>query len=380
MRGLLVSSFSLALASNSLAVDAVSARKSAFRPGQKPQGGPVTVFLSHSDEGTPAALQTESLQNSGHIFIGDVVLGGDQKLSMLFDTGSGNLVVPAKTCVSDGCEGHRRFRAEDSSSGHFDFSKGHLELSFSTGKIAGNGFQDNVCIKGACGTANFVVASILSDDFKKYNFDGILGLGPPDQALGPGYNVINALVKSGALPRAMFALALQPGGDDSVATLGGYDPGAVKAGSSIQWLPVHWHRNEWAISLMDVTVAGERLHACLADQCRAVVDSGCAGIVLPQQAARRLHEQFQIPSASVFDCEIKSSLPQLGFIIGNSTYTVGPDAYIEVSKVDPSKCRTMIHQVDDFSTRSVVLGHAFLFGHYAVFDQENLQVGLAPSG
>eukprot|EP00746_Dinoflagellata_sp_MGD_P034522 gnl/MRDRNA2_/MRDRNA2_18243_c0_seq1.p1 gnl/MRDRNA2_/MRDRNA2_18243_c0~~gnl/MRDRNA2_/MRDRNA2_18243_c0_seq1.p1 ORF type:complete len:383 (+),score=49.74 gnl/MRDRNA2_/MRDRNA2_18243_c0_seq1:61-1209(+) len=381
MRGLSCSSFYISLTYNAFAVDAAYARASAFRLGQKPHGGPVTVLLSHFDDGESpyVGMKTESLQNSGHVFIGDVVLGGDQKLSMLFDTGSGNLVVPAKTCVSDGCEGHHRFRPEDSSSGHFDIGKGSIELSFSTGKIAGNGFQDSVCIQGACGPAHFVVASVLSDEFKGYHFDGILGLGPPDQALGPGYNVINALVQAGALPKAMFALALQPGHDGSVATLGGYDPSAIKAGSTMQWLPVRWHRSEWAIPVNDVSVAGERIHACVANRCRAVIDSGCAGIVLPQQAARRLHEQFQIPSSSVFDCGNISALPPLSIMIGNSTYTIGPEAYVEVSKVDSSKCRTLIHQVDDFSTRSVVLGHPFFFNHYVVFDQENLQIGIAPS-
>lgn len=372
------SSFCLAVTWNLLGVDATFARTSAFLLGQKPiqkQDSPVTVLLSQVDDGTPST-RTESLLNNGNVFVGDIVIGDDQKLSMLFDTGSGNLVVPAKACKSDGCEGHRRFHAEDS---QFDASKGSVKLSFSTGHIAGNGFKDKVCIQEACGPANFVVANVLSDEFKLYHFDGILGLGPPDEALGPGYNVLDALVHSGALPRRMFALALRPGTDGSVATLGGYDPGAIKAGSSIEWFPVRWHRSEWAIPLTDVTVAGQRLHACLGDRCRAVVDSGCSGIVLPAEATRRLHQEFQVPSRSVFDCSSISTLPPLGFMIGNNTYTVDPQAYVEVSKVDPTKCRLLIHQVDDFSTRSAVLGQAFLLNRYAVFDQEKLQVGLAPS-
>lgn len=370
----------MALTCNALVVYAARARTSSLRLGHEPSG-PVFVLLSSVDDDAVATpgMKTESLHNSGHVFIGEVILGGDQKLSMLFDTGSGNLVVPSKTCVSDGCEGHRRFRAEDSDTGKFDFSRGSIELSFSSGKIIGNSFRDNVCIQGACGAADFIVASVLSEDFNRYRFDGILGLGPPDQALGPKYNVIDALVRSGALPKAMFALALRPFKDGSVATLGGYDASAIKAGSSLQWLPVRWHRSEWAIPLTDLVVAGERMHACLGDRCRAVVDSGCSGIVLPEKATRRLHEQYQIPSASVFDCANNSALPQVGFMIGNITYTIGPEAYVEVSKVDPSKCRLLIHQVDDFSTRSAVLGHPFLFNHYAVFDQENLRVGLAPS-
>lgn len=371
-----MSIFCLVLTWNVFIVNAAFRRTSASSLGQK-ASAPVTVLLSQADGGTPV-MKAETLQNPGNVFVGDVVLGGDQKLSMLFDTGSGNLVVPASTCVSDGCAKHHRFHAEDSSSGQFDVSKGSVELSFSTGKISGNGFRDNVCIQGACGSAHFVVASVLSDEFKAYHFDGILGLGPPDEALGPGYNVLDALVRSGALPKAMFALALRRGKEGSVATLGGYDPTAVKKGSSIEWLPVRWHRSEWAIPLTDITVAGERMHACIGDRCRAVVDSGCAGIVLPQQAARHLHQQFQVPS-SIFDCSNKSTLPPLGFMIGNSTYTVGPDAYVEVSKIDPTKCRLQIHQVDDYSTRSAVLGHPFFLNHYVIFDQERLQIGLATS-
>ena len=50
-----------------------------------------------------------------------------------------------------------------------------------------------------------------------------------------------------------------------------------------QWLPVDGRHGEWALPMQDVTFGDEVLEAFGTDGCRAVLDSGCGGIVLPAE-------------------------------------------------------------------------------------------------
>lgn len=314
---------------------------------------------------------TEPLQFDHHVFTCQVLLGDGHTFSALVDTGSGNLVVPGEACNTPACKRHQRFRPEEDDDGHFiRAASSEISLSYSTGHLTGNGFESRVCLdKEICGQAGFVVAAYESDDFKPFQFDGILGLGPPHQAAQEDFNIVGALARQGALGAPVFSLVIRASGISTLSFGGGEDPGDAEA-----WLPADSRHGEWAIPLADIVVDSTMQRLCPSSAgCRAILDSGCAGIAVPKEAAAKLTKAL-----AASDCSSVSDLPTLGFAIGNRTYNVAPEQYVEVSESDPSRCRLRVQAIDDGeATRTVILGLPFLTGKRVTFDQGAMRIHIA---
>lgn len=174
-------------------------------------------------------------RSSNAPLLAEIRLGDGQVFVALVDTGSGSLAVASADCSSRGCEGHRRFRPQDDESGRF-LSKeaSDVHISYAGVQLSGSGFESRVCLGDACGRAGFVVAAWESDAFRGLDFDAILGLGPPRQAVARGFNILEAMVSQGSLPRAAFVLQLRSQGNSSLAlgTVGAFDSGAASFSSS----------------------------------------------------------------------------------------------------------------------------------------------------
>jgi len=319
-----------------------------------------------------ASRRAAALQYGQHFFTVDVVLGDGHTLAALVDTGSGSLAVSSGSCAALGCQGHKRFRPEEDESGHFlGAAFSDMSLHFASGRISGSGFESRICMSdGSCGRTRFLVASWESSDFRSYRFDAVLGLGPPQQAIGEGFNILSAFVQQGVLPVPAFALSLRSQGN-STLTLGTTDAPEGTA-SQLQWLPTDTVHGEWALILEDASLDGSAVGLCGGQTCRAVLDSGCPGIAVPERVARHLNAKLQLG-----DCSTLSQLPRLSFHVGNRSYEVGPERYVEVSKIDASKCRLLIQANAKDLTRTVILGHPFLLDRYVVFDQGHMRIGLA---
>lgn len=120
-----------------------------------------------------------------------------------------------------------------------------------------------------------------------------------------------------------------------------------------------------------IAIGDVRLGACGSGGCRAVLDSGCGGIALSAEAAQKVKSKLDIS-----DCSSTSNLPQLGFIIGGQLYTVGPERYVEISKIDASHCRLLVHEHPEGSESTAILGLPFLFDRRTIFDVTSTMVGI----
>jgi len=319
------------------------------------------------------------------LLICSVTLGDGRAFKVLVDTGSGNLAVPSADCRSDGCRGRRGFEPEDDSTGQFLPGATDLHLGFATGKLDGSGFRGRVCFGHMCGQISFLVAAAESAEFQHFGFDGILGLGPPRQALASGFNVLGSLASQGVLPQAAFLLSLRSRAQSSLTlgTVGNFSWN----GSTPAWLSADARHGEWAVHLQDIRLDGKVSEACGKDGCRAVLDSGCAGIAIPAPALKKIKDRLQLESCSESSIQ---ELPTLGFVLGNGhTYEVRPEKYVEISSAriseeltedeadDGPHCRLLIQPTGDFSARTAILGLPFLFDRDIAFDQEHMRVGLS---
>merc|ERR550532_714219 len=94
-------------------------------------------------------------------YYGKVAVGSPpQEFQVVFDTGSGNLIIPGSKCTSEACTSHKQWDFEHSTSAkriNCDGSDAisedlanHITITFGTGKITGDCFWDKICVGNAC--------------------------------------------------------------------------------------------------------------------------------------------------------------------------------------------------------------------------------------
>merc|ERR1719183_1142109 len=253
--------------------------------------------------------------------------------------------------------------------------------------MQGSAFQGKVCFGHLCGQGGFLVAAWESPEFARFGFDAILGLGPPRQALRPEFNLIGQLTKQAILPEASFILSLRSQGNSSLTlgSTGKFGDNTSQTGLP-NWLVADARHGEWAVPLQDIAVDGKGMGVCGAKGCRAVLDSGCGAIVLPEPALKLLRKRLKLGGCSQ---EAIQELPTLGFVLGNGhTYQVSPEKYVEFAHPSESAdlstdddsgphCRLQIQSSGEDYTRTAILGLPFLLDRDIAFDQGRMRIMLA---
>lgn len=154
-------------------------------------------------------------------YYGKIELGTPpQEFMVVFDTGSGNLLIPSKQCADEACTSHKRFDAFKSTTAvDIAFAdepdkavdKGGdrdvVTITFGTGEISGVFIKDNICVGAICTHGNFVVATEESDEpFSLVPFDGIFGLSLPQMSEGPHFNVLDCMIRDKVLKSNIFSV------------------------------------------------------------------------------------------------------------------------------------------------------------------------------
>lgn len=356
----------------------------------------LTMLALRRQRSVQSQTKSINLEQRGHAYYGPVMIGSTgQQLNVVFDTGSANLVVPSASCDVPGCRDRRSsgsFDSAKSTSGAFVTSSGQktdkqhamsLAVCFASGQATGSAFEDRVCLAdGMCANhTKFLLADYESEDFAKYEFDGILGLAPGGPLLmGPGFSVLDDLAQEGAVPSRVFAFYLSPTDDEeSEITIGGFNKDRMT--EELRWLKVNTRQGSWQMHMSDVSVGGEQQRLCDSTfGCLAELDTGCAGIGMPKGMADELAQRIGF-KAHISQCTNPSAnLPKIGFVLGGHNFELSPNDYVDVSKEDPTRCRLHFHDMAKSGfkgTSPVVLGHAFLVHYYSVYDKDLLRVGLA---
>mmetsp|Transcript_42494 Transcript_42494/g.74544 ORF Transcript_42494/g.74544 Transcript_42494/m.74544 type:complete len:554 (+) Transcript_42494:208-1869(+) len=177
--------------------------------------GPLSVALKrqeiplHSDGGI---VQHKSA------YYGEIQVGGpnSQKFEVVFDTGSGHLVLPSTMCRSETCISHRRYKRKSSLLAQdidVDGSlvkpgqmRDQITVSFGTGEVTGVFMQDRVCL------GNPVASQPDADAAVGASLLQVGKLKPLKRA-----NATEAPGEAEALPTVEEAAAAVAGGDTALA-------------------------------------------------------------------------------------------------------------------------------------------------------------------
>jgi len=292
---------------------------------------------------------------SGVIGVGTPV---PQLFRVVFDTGSGHVVVPAATCESDACLVHERYNMSASETAVPVNADGtpvpegelcdQVDIGFGTGQITGEFARDIVCLgfpsdptEGSvvsehhrsdqtCLEMNVVMAVKMSTHpFKSFNFDGILGLGLKSLALSDEFSFFNLVANSGKVRSAHFGVFLTEGdveGEESEIAIGGYNEDRIL--HPLAWSPVAMvDFGYWQVKILAVRIDGVELDVCKDGTCRGVVDTGTSHLGIPAPHDIEVAGLLTVDAGDLLDCRLAQT-PVMEIELESINITLNAENYM----------------------------------------------------
>jgi len=325
----------------------------------------------HKGKEAASLLQTQIVHKTA--YWGSMTIGTPpQEFKVIFDTGSGNLIVPSSECNGAGCKPHHKYTKSASNTAMAvtnENGESSSEITFGTGQISGDFFKDQMCIgESMCFEGNFISATQESTEpFQEIPFDGIMGLGFKDLSMGAGFNIVDDLQAKGNLPGGQFSFYLTDGGDSEV-TFGGYRPEYLA--SDIVYAPVKVE-SWWQVGMDDICFNNIPQKLCNGD-CEVAVDTGTSMLAGPSDLVDKLSSKVNVKD----DCSNFNDLPNLGFQMGDKVLNLKPDDYVDK---DGSSCSFSLMALDVPPPKGPVFifGDPFLRRFVTIFDRAKSRVGFA---
>lgn len=339
-----------------------------------------------SSKGDKGDKGDDSQEAHASEYFGKIMLGNPpQEFTVVFDTGSGNLLIPSKQCSDQACTSHKRFDAFKSQTAvdiafadepDKPVSKGGdrdvVTITFGTGEISGVFIKDNICVGAICTHGNFVVATEESDEpFSLVPFDGILGLSLPQMSEGPHFNILDCMIRDKVLKKNLFAVFFGAVDDEeSEISFGEYRN--ERMASDLFWVPVT-NPGYWQVAMEDITIQNKRQALCHGN-CQVAVDTGTSLMAGPTDIINAIIAKLIVKK----DCSNYRTLPQLGFIVGSHILNLKPEDYVDKGD-DGDGCSVALMTLDIPPPKGplFIFGDPFLRKYYTVYDRENLKVGFA---
>ncbi|CAD7937694.1 unnamed protein product [Amoebophrya sp. A25] len=335
---------------------------------------------------TDASLQSWSTLGVIHKteYWGTISVGTPaQEFQVIFDTGSGNLILPGAKCESVPCVQHKRYTLTESTSGAAVGKDGvalsvdpaqtsESTIRFGTGEIHGEFVKDQICLGSSCTTASFIASTSETEEpFSQCSFDGIMGLGFADLSMGSSFNMMDDFVEANTLPRNQFSVYLSDTPGRSEITFGGYKSSqmASPGDDPIFWVPVT-HQSYWEVAIDDIAFDNKPQSLC--ENCKVAVDTGTSMLAGPSDVIAQLTEKLNLKA----DCSNVQDMPLLGFQIGNRVLNLKPEDYIDQGD---SSCELSLMELDVPPPKGpiFVFGDPFLRRFLTVYDKDGPRVGFA---
>jgi len=352
-------------------------------------------------------------------YFGNIFLGGPvpQEFSVVFDTGSGHVVLPSSECTSATCLTHRRYNRKESISAldidyngqpvKMDEARDAITIAFGTGEVSGEFIQDRLCfpqdndddllledskvVSDHCVEMRIVAATEMSQEpFQSFSFDGVLGLGLDGLALAPEFSLFSRMVVQGKLGAPEFAVFLAEHEDDeSEITFGGYNPDHLHGELTFApvAMPEHGH---WQVKILGIRIGGATMPWCnnASAGCRAVVDTGTSLIAAPRDIQWQLQDLLGTEIADrEHGCkDLRNQLLEFdlmgGFTVELASQELAHSAVLRTSSDMNNTNRTVcvptimpLALPEPLGPNLFILGEPVLRKFYTVYNWEKKQIG-----
>lgn len=348
-------------------------------------------------------------------YFGTVQLGAPkpQEFSVVFDTGSGHVIVPSVACESAACLVHRRYDTKASASAiDIDVdgtpvqdgeSRDQVTVGFGTGEVTGEFATETVCI-GTAGqngpgddarcvkSMKVVMAVEMSDEpFKSFSFDGVVGLGLSALALDPSFSFLGMLGSQGRIGKSHVGIFLADSDTDpSEISFGGHNPARLQAGETLRWSPVlKPELGYWQINIKGIRVGGKAVDFCAAGDCTAIVDTGTShfGVPIPMISDMQEALSTRHPGNDTVDCRDANG-PEVTIELEGFSLNLRTKDYARrlpflnnnalPGSADARVCRPRLMRVGlpaPLGPKMFILGEPVLRRYYTVFNYGEKKVG-----
>jgi hypothetical protein len=341
---------------------------------------------------------------------------------VVFDTGSGHLILPSTYCSSETCRAHRRYRRSQSVSARDIDHDGRtvqpgeprdqITVSFGTGEVSGVFVEDVVCtetnampsmnassdeVPAGCTKMALIVATDMSaEPFQAFEFDGVLGLGLNGLSQSPTFNFINVLserLNPQANPHShTFGVFLaEDEREESEITIGGWAPERIRG--QPRWNSVLApEQGHWTVSITKMHVDGQPISFCEGGGCKGVVDTGTSLLAVPTDSFAEIYELLRHTPPPHGNCQGEG--PQLHIELDSITISLGPEDYSRLEESGPKsssavftpdgsraksrRCRPMLMTMDlpePVGPKLFIFGEPVLRKYYTVYDSKAQRVG-----
>lgn len=314
-------------------------------------------------------------------YFGKLSIGSPpQDFSVVFDTGSGNLMVPGDSCKSEACNNHERFvQASSSTVSEVNCDGSEVEsgtdpdevtITFGTGHITGKCLMDKICIGQLCAPGAFIASTDESEHpFASFTFDGVLGLALTSMAQGEEFSLMSQLTERHIVGKPLFSVFLSDSDrENSEITFGDIKPQHMA--SDLFWVDVSSPSGYWEVQIDDITLNNKPQSLC--EDCRVAVDTGTSQLAGPTDVIEELQKILNVNQ----DCANYRDLPELGFVIGKHVLNLSPRDYVE-KKGNACDVSLMALNVPPPKGPLFVFGIPFLQKYFTVYDHAHSRVGFA---
>jgi len=374
------------------------AQGQALRQGYSLPNLPAQAALQH-----PMPVELEKRRSIGTngieavFYVANVTVGHPaQQMEVMFDTGSGTILLPHRACQSTACQHHRRYSPWESSTAMDVGIDGGLvqkgqrlakgtvmrdvaTIGFSQADL-GDGeaktvlVRDSVCFTShaqdsACVDMPLLAAINLDDKpFAALPSDGIVGLGLA--ALSPeGCNFLRYLFE-GSSSGVSKVFGMYLGAEKGQLMLGDVNKDMISG--PLTWFEVdHPKEGYWQVAIRSVRLGGIVMDSC-SGGCHGVVDTGASRLGVQQTVYGTMHSELlrSLSPSAAGQCVG----PLLEIDLGDMVLELGPEDYAD-GNCDPLLGSLALEEpkfVGVYSLGEIVLRH-----YYAAFDWENERVGFA---
>lgn len=302
-------------------------------------------------------------------YYGNIHIGHpEQTATVVFDTGSGNLMVPSTLCDDSACLRHKRFDSSKSSSAVNMQSDGstaganeqrdQLTVTFGTGEITGVFLKDDVCIGNLCANMEFIGASHeTSEPFGSFDFDGVLGLALSGMTQGRHFSIMDRMEAAGNLKHPIFAVFLSDStSEDSEITFG--DIKQERMVGDMFWVPVSRQTGYWQVQMEDIAIDNKQQNLC--SDCQVAVDTGTSMLAGPSRVIHELTRRLRVAP----DCS------------NYQVMNLKPSDYVDKSA---GSCAPSLMSLDVPPPNGplFIFGDPFLRKFYSAYDLRQQRVGFA---
>lgn len=325
----------------------------------------------------PVKSESDSVSYKS-VFFGSITVGAPtpQEFTVVFDTGSGHVIVPSQECKSETCQIHNRYNRYASSHAiDIDYDgalvkpgtpRDQITVAFGTGEVTGQFVSDRLCLgqdddgkvlqnrtssavhesvgdpaigeigptPSNCVEMRVVMATEMTHEpFHAFAFDGVLGLGLESLALAPEFSFFEVMTKQKRLQESSFGVFLADGDDEiSEISFGGHSPEKMRG--PISWSPVVMpDLGHWQVQINRLRIGDHIVDFCEDGGCRAVVDTGTSLLAVPMAFADDLQSRLEdslvdpeVDKDKDVDCRRAHGLP-LHFDLDGITITLDPADY-----------------------------------------------------